>query len=102
MGPPGAVLEVRYGPMSTHRLVVSAAGALLAGAIVAGPAIAPASATPAPPTLPQVSAAQEAGSWLDGQLNASGYIPSTTTPGTPDLESTANTILALAATGVDP
>ncbi len=41
-------------------------------------------------------------SWLARQLTPAGYMPSSTTPGQPDLVATANTVLALASAGVDP
>ena len=92
--------------MSTKRLLASAAfGACLMGAVAAGPAIATVAAAPSSttlPTLPQVSSAQEGATWLATQLTSGGYIPSTTTPGTPDLASTANAVLALASAGIDP
>ena len=93
--------------MPTHRLLASAAlGACLLAAVVAGPTMASAT-TPAPSaspstTFPQTAAARSGAGWLAGQLNAQGFIPSTTTPGQADLSSTANTVLALAAADVDP
>jgi len=51
------------------------------------------------PSLPQTASAQAAATWLAGQVLPSGYIASTTTPGAPDLEATANTLLALASAG---
>ncbi len=40
-------------------------------------------------------------SWLAAQINAQGYVPSETTPGTADLSSTVQVSLALAAANVD-
>ncbi|HEX3461866.1 MAG TPA: prenyltransferase/squalene oxidase repeat-containing protein [Acidimicrobiales bacterium] len=67
----------------------------------------PATPSPAPhaspfnlPTLPQTAAAQAGAQWLAGQLTPQGFIPSPT-PGQANLSSTANTVEALAATGVD-
>jgi hypothetical protein len=93
--------------MSTKRLVASAAlGACLLASIVAGPAMA-ASATSSPSvtpttTFPQTSSARSGAQWLASQLTEAGYVPSSTTPGQADLSGTANTVLALAAAGVDP
>ncbi len=92
--------------MSRTRLLAAAA---LAGAlsctVAAAPAAASASVPPpagALPSLPQVSSAQDGAGWLAGQLTPSGYIPSSTTPGQPDLAATANTVLALVSAGIDP
>jgi hypothetical protein len=89
--------------MSTPRLLASAAlAASILIAVVAAPAMASAgqpSASPLP-ALPQVASAQRGAAWLAGQFTG-GYIPSTTTPGQPDLAATANAVLALASAGVD-
>ena len=90
--------------MSIKRLLAPAALALgLLIAFAATPAIA--SATSVSPSVatafPQASSAQGGADWLAGQLTASGYIPSTTTPGTADLSGTANAVLAMAAAGTD-
>jgi hypothetical protein len=86
-------------PNLLRRLAAPAAlAASLAVSALAAPTIA--SAAPPQPSLPQVSQAQAAATWLAGQVNASGYIPSTTSPGTADLDATANTVLALASAGV--
>ena len=87
--------------MSTKRMTTSAVLAVcLTFAAVAGPATANAAAPQAAPlpSLPQVSSASNGAAWLAGQLNSSGYVPSST-PGQPDLTSTANVALALASTG---
>jgi hypothetical protein len=92
--------------MFTKRLLASVAVAsCLLVALDAGPSVASAAA-PVPsvaslPSLPQRSAAQQGANWLAARLNSSGFIPSTTTPGQPDLAATANAVLALAAAGVD-
>ncbi len=75
-------------------LVVLAPGSSLA----ATPSSAPSVSTT---SFPQLSAAQAGAAWLAAQLTAAGYLPSSTTPGQPDLSATANTVLALAATGID-
>jgi Bacterial Ig-like domain (group 3)/Squalene-hopene cyclase C-terminal domain len=88
--------------MFTARPLASAmAVGALAAAVAAGPtmASAPAFATTVPAAVPQVSVAEQAASWLGSQVSRDGSIPSATTPGTPDLEATANTVLALAAAG---
>jgi len=91
--------------MSPKRLLASALlGGCVTLAIVAAPATASAVAPAASsqPSIPQVSSAQSGGSWLASQLNSQGYIPSSSDPSQPDLSATANTILALASSGVDP
>jgi hypothetical protein len=92
--------------MSTKRMIASAAlGVCLLLTVVAAPASASAQAgTPAsssPKALPQVSSALSGATWLAGQLNSSGYVPSSTSPGTPDLTSTVNVVLALASAHYD-
>jgi ribosomal protein L24E len=54
------------------------------------------------PQLPQLPVARQAAGWLAGQFNAQGFIP-TSTPGStsPDLSTTAQSVLALAAADVD-
>ncbi len=91
--------------MSTKRLFASAAlGVCLTLAVAAAPATAhAATASVSPqPAIPQVAPAQQGATWLASQFNSEGYIPSTTSPSTADLSSTANAILALASTGIDP
>jgi hypothetical protein len=91
--------------MSTKRIFAPAIlGICLTLAVVAAPATAHA-ATPSAstqPAIPQVVPAQQGATWLARQFTPEGYIPSSTTPGTADLSSTANAILALASAGVDP
>jgi hypothetical protein len=58
----------------------------------------PAGATP--PTLPQTAAAQAAATWLGGQFTPDGFIPLSGSDA-PDLTSTVNSVLALAAANVD-
>jgi len=53
------------------------------------------------PQLPQATSAITAAQWIAGQLTSGGTIDDVT-PGTPDLSATANAVLTLAATGVDP
>jgi hypothetical protein len=90
--------------MSTKHTVASALlGVCLTISVVAAPttAHAAAPATSPPAALPQVSSALEGTTWLADQLTPAGYIPSSTTPGQPDLSSTANVVLALASAGAD-
>jgi hypothetical protein len=91
--------------MSTKRILAPAIlGICLTLAVVAAPATAHA-VTPSAstqPAIPQVAPAQQGATWLASQFTPEGYIPSATTPGTADLSSTANGILALASAGVDP
>jgi hypothetical protein len=91
--------------MTTKRIFASALiGVCLTFTVVAGPVTAFA-ATPSAasqPTLPQVSSALAGAEWLASQLNSEGFVPSSSDPDTADLSATANTILALASTGVDP
>jgi len=61
----------------------------------------PASAATPQPSLPQTAAAQAAANWLAGQITPGGYIASTTSPGTANIDATANAVYALAASGVD-
>jgi len=84
------------------RLWGLAAPVVLATSLGLGMLAAPgtASAAPAPPSLPQATQAKAAAKWLATQVTAGGYVPSTTSPGTPDLDATANTVLALASAGV--
>ncbi len=59
-------------------------------------------ATPTPTTeFPQTAAARLGAQWLASQLNDQGFVPVSGSPGQANLSATANTILALAATGVD-
>ncbi|HEY5245620.1 MAG TPA: hypothetical protein VIJ60_08120, partial [Acidimicrobiales bacterium] len=70
----------------------------LAPLATAGAATSSATTSSGGPQLPQLPAARSAAGWLAGQFNAQGFIP-TTTPGstTPDLSSTAQSVLALSA-----
>ena len=76
--------------------------------VVAAPTIATASPNPATVTVasatvgPQNQAARSGAEWLVGQVNAQGYVPTATTPAKPDLSSTAQIPLALAAANVAP
>jgi hypothetical protein len=90
--------------MSIKRIAASAAlGVCMTLAVTAAPATAAeATSTPsstAPLTLPQVSSATQGAAWLAKQFNASGYIPTASTPPGVDYISTANAVLALASTG---
>ncbi len=76
----------------------SAIGLATLLAIAAAPSGAPAGAVP--PALPQTAAALGAARWLAGQLTPQGTIDDVT-PGTADLSATAQTVIALGATGVD-
>ena len=51
--------------------------------------------------LPQSLPARAGASWLTRQLTAQGFIPTAPGSGTPDLSSTAQTVLALSAADVD-
>ena len=66
----------------------------MALAVVALPTSADAASSP---SLPQPSSAQAGATWLADQFTPQGYIPSQSDPGTADLSSTANSILALAS-----
>lgn len=89
-------------PIRLRGLAAFAAPVALATMLGLGALAAPdtASAATSPPSLPQATQAKAAAKWLATQVNANGYIPSTTTPGAPDLDATANTVLALASAGV--
>ena len=87
--------------MHTNRHARVRATALAATMTIAvlGPALnLPAGA--AGPTLPQTGAARSAAAWLGDQFTPGGFIPGSS-PDTPNLSSTANSLLALAAAGVD-
>ena len=86
-------------PIRPWRLAAPAALAATLGLSALAAPTAASAATP-PPSLPQTTQAQAAATWLAGQVNASGYIPSSTTPGTANLDATANAVLALASAGV--
>ncbi len=83
-----------------RRTLIGASAIGLAAVLViaASPSGAPAGAVP--PTLPQATAALGAARWLAGQLTPQGTIDDVT-PGTADLSATAQTVIALGATGVD-
>ena len=86
--------------MTVHRLAASAALAAaltLAALVPSGPA-----GAASPPILPQPAVAQSAANWLAAQIQSNGSIESVAVPGSPDLPSTANAVLALASAGVDP
>ena len=81
---------------------IFASGALALVLATSAVAVAtPASAASPAPSLPQVSAAQAGANWLASQITSGGYIASTTTPGTANLDATANAVFALATAGVD-
>jgi len=98
--------------MPIQRLRVAVASAIcLAVGLAAGPAtataatpvIAPSSSVSSPGTstnFPQTTAADQGARWLAAKLSSQGFIPSPTT-GQANLSFTANTVLALAATGID-
>jgi hypothetical protein len=82
------------------RVAASGAVALLLGtAAVVGP-VAASAATPRP-NLPQAASARAAANWLAGLITPGGFIPSINNPVVPNLDATANTVLALASAGVD-
>ncbi len=88
--------------MPIKRLLASVAlTAGLIAAVAAGPAIATADTPTSSPALPQVSSAEQGSTWLAAQFTPDGFIPSSTTPGQPDLSATANAVLALSSTGND-
>ncbi len=89
--------------MSIKRLLAAACiGASLLLTAVASP---PASATASTVTstsstsLPQISAAEQASTWLAGQFGSEPYIPLASDLSQPDLSATANAVLALASAG---
>ena len=80
-------------------LALAAATVPLALAAVAVPAGA---TTSAPlPGIPRPAAVQAGAAWLAGQLNASGFIPTTPGGSQPDLSDTVQTVLALSAADAD-
>ena len=88
--------------MSTKRLLVSTALAVLAAASLVGVSASAHAVTPPTTPFPQPASARAGAAWLGGQLTSAGFIPSTTTPGTADLSATANAVLALAGANSDP
>jgi hypothetical protein len=87
--------------VSLKRILTPAAlVACLALGVAALPATAEAASTQ--PSLPQPIAAQAGATWLASQFTSQGYIPSSSDPGTADLSSTANAILALASANTEP
>jgi len=103
-------LEQDTPSMIVRRLLATAGGVGLALAVVAAPTSAFASTVipsarsgaVSTTTLPQTKAAASAAKWLGNQLTPTGFIPAAGSSTTPSLSDTANTILALAASGVDP
>ncbi len=86
--------------MRFHRILTPAALAACAAlAVVAVPTTAGAASSP---SLPQPLSAQAGATWLAGQFNAQGFIPSQSDPGTADLSATANGLLALVSANTDP
>ncbi|HEY5172556.1 MAG TPA: hypothetical protein VIK54_12595, partial [Acidimicrobiia bacterium] len=57
-------------------------------------------ATAAPPSSDPKTDARDAAAWISGRVNASGFIPSSTSPTKADLSSSAQAVTALAAAGV--
>ncbi len=97
----------KRGPMPVKRVLVALLGAGITIAVAAGPASAlsgslPTAAATPPATLPLVPQARAAASWLAGQLTPQGDVASTVSPGQPDLSSTVQVSLALAAANTDP
>ena len=79
--------------------VVAVWSAVVGGSVPAASAAEAALTTS--PQLPQTAAAVRAAQWLASQLTPQGYIPLQPGPGA-DLSSTAQSVLALSATNVDP
>jgi hypothetical protein len=75
---------------------------LVAVATCAALALSAAPAWAQGPTLPQPVSAQAGGNWLAGQFNSDGYIPLSSNPDAANLSATANSVLALASSNVDP
>jgi Squalene-hopene cyclase C-terminal domain len=90
--------------MHVKRLLVASVLGVCIATAVAAPSAAQAasrshhSVTPSP--LARADAAQLGAGWLAGQLTPGGYLPSATTPGQPDVEATANAVLAFASAGL--
>jgi hypothetical protein len=86
---------------ATAAIALGAATTVLIGAPPAGAATAGGpqlvTHTAGAPGLPQTLSARAGASWLAAQFVPAGYIPSTTTPGQPDLSDTAQAVLAMAA-----
>jgi Putative Ig domain/Squalene-hopene cyclase C-terminal domain len=86
--------------MRFHRILTPAALAICAAfAVVATPTMAGAATSP---SLPQPLSAKAGATWLAGQFNTQGFIPSQSDPGTADLSATANGLLALVSANTDP
>ncbi len=96
--------------MTIRGVLGAALGACVTIAVAAGPAsavpgsFAKTASTPPPAggALPQLAPAKAAAQWLAGQLTPQGYVASTVTPSQPDLSSTVQVSLALAAANTDP
>ena len=86
-------------PPNLKRMVASGALALLVGTAAVVAPVSASAATPHP-NLPQTASAQAAAKWLAGLITPGGFIPSTNNPSIPNLDATANTVLALASAGV--
>jgi hypothetical protein len=82
------------------RFAASGALAFLLGTAAVVAPVSASAATPQP-NLPQKAAAVAAANWLAGLITPGGFIPSTNNPALPNLDATANTVLALASAGVD-
>jgi hypothetical protein len=82
------------------RVAASGAVALLLGTAAVVVPVAASAATPRP-NLPQAASARAAANWLAGLITPGGFIPSINNPVVPNLDATANTVLALASAGVD-
>ena len=91
-----------------RRFKVLAVGVGTALALAAAPAIAAAAPSPSvrplavPAVGPQNLAAREGAQWLAAQVDAQGFVATTTAPAQPELGFTAQVPLALAAANVAP
>jgi len=94
--------------MPVKRVLCALLGACVTVAVAAGPASAISGSVrtdgppPPPAGLPQLPQARAAAQWLVGQLTPQGDVASTVTPGQPDLSSTVQVSLALAAANTAP
>ena len=81
------------------RTVASGTLALLLGTAAVIAPISASAVTPQP-NLPQTASANAAAKWLASLITSGGFIPSSTNPAVPNLDATANTVLALASARV--
>ena len=98
---PGKRASMNHGRRLLALAIVT--GLLSAVAPVAVGAGRPAAPRPdRPRAVPQAPVAQAAAQWLADQLSPEGWMPNSPGSTTPSLSFTANTVVALAASGVDP